>query len=67
MRHLRLNLMAAADAGLLSSASFAQTVTTIDGHYYKLVPLKRPSSNAEVVTVISNGARRAFPRVRIAG
>ncbi|MGO9419670.1 hypothetical protein [Roseiarcus sp.] len=61
MSHLRLILTAAAAVGLLSSTASAQTIATIDGHYYKLVPLKRPSPNAEVVTVVPNEATASVP------
>jgi hypothetical protein len=39
MNSARLVLVATA-IGLLTSAASAQTIATMDGHYYKLVPLK---------------------------
>jgi hypothetical protein len=55
MNSLRLVLFATA-IGLLTSVTSAQTVATMDGHYYKLVPLKGPLLQPPMVTVIPGGA-----------
>jgi hypothetical protein len=57
MNSLRLVLFATA-IGLLTSVASAQTIATMDGHYYKLVPLKGPLQQpaSGMVTVIPEGA-----------
>ncbi len=58
MRHLRVGLLMAASIGLLSMAApvSAQVVSTPDGHYYRLVPVKRHGAAAEMVNVIPGQA-----------
>jgi hypothetical protein len=57
MNSARLVLLATA-IGLLASAASATTIATMDGRYYKLVPLKGPlpRNPAEVVAVAPEGA-----------
>jgi hypothetical protein len=63
MNSVRLVLLATA-IGLLTSPASAQTIATMDGHYYKLVPLKgpMPRNPTEVVTVIPEGATANVPQ-----
>ena len=60
MRYLRLGLLAAASSGLIAivAPASAQVVATPDGHYYRLVPAKRPASATapEMVNVIPEQA-----------
>jgi hypothetical protein len=57
MNYTRSVLLAAAAVGLLAFPASAQTIATMDGHYYKLVPLKGlPRTPSEVVTVIPQEA-----------
>jgi hypothetical protein len=60
MRYVRLGLLATASIGLISIGmpASAQVVTTPDGHYYRLVPVKRPASATapEMVNVIPEQA-----------
>jgi hypothetical protein len=66
MNHARLVFLAAATVGLLTCAASAQTVATMDGHYYKLVPLKGvPRYPAEMVTVIPEGATASVPQASL--
>lgn len=62
MHSARLVLLAAA-IGLLAPAASAETIATMDGQYYKLVPLKGrlPRNPSEVVTVIPAGATASVP------
>jgi len=63
MSYTRLVLLTAAVLGLLTCAASAETVATMDGHYYKLVPLRAlPRSPAELVTVIPEGATASVPQ-----
>jgi hypothetical protein len=63
MNHARSVLLAAAAVGLLAFPASSQTITTMDGHYYKLVPLKGlPRYPAEMVTVIPEGATASVPQ-----
>ena len=64
MSSVRVGLLATAVVGLLTSASYAQTVVTMDGHYYKLVPLRGalPRSAAEALTVIPSEATASVPQ-----
>ena len=65
MGYARLVLLAAAAAGLLAFPASAQTIATMDGHYYKLVPLKGiPRYSSEVVTVIPGGATASVPEAK---
>lgn len=67
MSYARLVLLGAAALGLLTCAASAETVATMDGHYYKLVPLKGlPRSPSEVVTVIPEGATASVPQASLA-
>jgi hypothetical protein len=60
MRYVRLGLLATASIGLMAivAPASAQVVATPDGHYYRLVPAKRPLSGTapEVVNVIPEQA-----------
>jgi hypothetical protein len=60
MKYVRLGLLATASIGLIAvlAPASAQVVTTPDGHYYRLVPAKRPVSGMapEVVNVIPEQA-----------
>ena len=60
MRYVTLGLLATASIGLLAivTPASAQVVTTPDGHYYRLVPVKRPASATapEMVNVIPEQA-----------
>ena len=57
MRPVRLVLLAIA-VGLLASAASAETIATMDGQYFKLVPLRGPPPQAQsdVVTIVPAGA-----------
>jgi hypothetical protein len=48
MTYLRTAFLATTAVGLMALATpaFAEVITTPDGHYYKLVPLKVPSPGA---------------------
>jgi hypothetical protein len=62
MSSARSVLPAAAAVGLLALPASAETIATIDGHYYKLVPLKViPRYSGEVVTVIPEAATASVP------
>ena len=66
MGYARLVLLAAAAVGLLAFPASAQTIATMDGHYYKLVPLKGiPRYSSEVVTVIPGGATASVPEASL--
>jgi hypothetical protein len=66
MSYARLVLLAAAAVGLLAFPAAAQTIATMDGHYYKLVPLKRlPRYPSELVTVIPQGATANVPQASL--
>jgi hypothetical protein len=58
MRYARLALLATASIGLIAvlAPASAQVVATPDGHYYRLVPVKRPSGAPELVNVIPEQA-----------
>ena len=60
MRYVRLGLLATASIGLIAilAPASAQVVATPDGHYYRLVPVKRPASRLapEMVNVIPEQA-----------
>jgi hypothetical protein len=60
MRYVRLGLLATASIGLIAvlAPASAQVVTTPDGHYFRLVPVKRPTSHLvpEMVNVIPEQA-----------
>jgi hypothetical protein len=58
----RLVLLATA-IGLLAPVASAQTIATMDGHYYKLVPLRGPlpRNASQVVTVIPETATASVP------
>lgn len=60
MRYVRLGLLATACIGLIAvlAPASAQVVSTPDGHYYRLVPAKRPVSGTapEMVNVIPEQA-----------
>jgi hypothetical protein len=60
MRYVWVGLLAAASIGLMAivAPASAQVVTTPDGHYYRLVPVKRPASATapEMVNVIPEQA-----------
>jgi hypothetical protein len=66
MRYLRKALLATAAIGLMATAApaSAQIVSTPDGHYYKLVPLKGalPGTAPETITIIPNGATASVPQ-----
>jgi hypothetical protein len=49
MRQVRIALLAAAAAGAIGLAvpAFAEIVSTPDGHYYRLVPVKAPPAGTE--------------------
>ena len=57
---MRLGLLATAGIGLIATLApaSAQVVATPDGHYYRMVPVKRPVSGTapEVVSVIPEQA-----------
>jgi hypothetical protein len=50
MTYLRTAFLATTAVGLMALATpaFAEIITTPDGHYYKLVPLKAPPPGAAV-------------------
>jgi hypothetical protein len=60
MRYVRVALLATAAIGLMAIAApaSAETVSTPDGHYYKLVPAKAPlyGTVPEMVTIIPGQA-----------
>ena len=59
MTNLRAALVATTAMGLMALATpaFAEIITTPDGHYYKLVPLKAPPPGASsVIMAIPEGA-----------
>ena len=60
MARLRATVLATMAVGLMALATpaFAEIITTPDGHYYKLVPLKAPPPGAasSVVMAIPEGA-----------
>jgi hypothetical protein len=64
MRYVGLAFLAAAAVGLtpLAPACAAEIVTTPDGHYYRLVPLKGPLPNASQVTIIPGEATASVPQ-----
>ena len=63
MSYARLVLLPVLAVGLSSVAASAETVTTTDGHYYKLVPLSGlPRAPSEVVPVIPQGAVASVPQ-----
>jgi hypothetical protein len=64
MSYTRLVLLATAAIGLSTFAASGQTIATMNGHYYKLVPLRGPlpRSPAKVVTVIPEGATASVPQ-----
>jgi hypothetical protein len=66
MSYVRIALLATAAIGVMAVAApaSAQVVTTSDGQYYKLVPLRRPLPRTapEMVTVIPNGATASVPQ-----
>ena len=55
MTNLRTAFLATTAVGLMALATpaFAEVITTPDGHYYKLVPLKAPPPGAASSVVIS--------------
>jgi hypothetical protein len=66
MRYARSVLLAAMAVGLLAFPASAETIATMDGHYYKLVPLKGiPRYPSEVVTVIPEGATASVPQASL--
>jgi hypothetical protein len=66
MSYARSVLLAAAAVGLLAFPASAETIATMDGHYYKLVPLKRiPRYPSEMVTVIPEGATASVPQASL--
>jgi hypothetical protein len=66
MSYARLVLLAAGAIGLLAFPASAETIATMDGHYYKLVPLKAfPRYPSEVVTVIPEGATASVPQASV--
>jgi hypothetical protein len=59
MTYLRTAFLATTAVGLMALATpaFAEIITTPDGHYYKLVPLKAPPPGASsVIMAIPEGA-----------
>jgi hypothetical protein len=60
MRYVRFGLLATASIGLIAivAPASAQVVATPDGHYYRLVPAKRPAAGTapEMVNVIPEQA-----------
>jgi hypothetical protein len=64
MSYTRLVLLATAAIGLSTFAASGQTIATMNGQYYKLVPLKGalPRSPTEVVTVIPEGTTASVPQ-----
>src|ERR1700722_11991129 len=67
MRYVRLSVLATASLGLIAilAPASAQVVATPDGHYYRLVPVKRPVSGTapEIVNVIPEQATASVPPV----
>jgi hypothetical protein len=53
MRYVRLSVLATASMGLIAilAPASAQVVATPDGHYYRMVPVKRPASRTAPVIV----------------
>jgi hypothetical protein len=63
MKYVRSVLLAATAVGLLAFPASAQTIATMDGHYYRLVPLKgAPRYRAEVATVIPAESTASVPQ-----
>jgi len=64
MSYTRLLLLATAAIGLSTFAASGQTIATMNGQYYKLVPLRGPlpRSPAKVVTVIPERATASVPQ-----
>jgi hypothetical protein len=60
MTYLRTAFLATTAVGLMALATpaFAEIITTPDGHYYKLVPLKAPPPGAasSAIMAIPEGA-----------
>jgi hypothetical protein len=60
MRYVRLSVLATASMGLITilAPASAQVVATPDGHYYRMVPVKRPTSRTApmIVNVIPEQA-----------
>ena len=60
MTNLRTAFLATTAVGLraLATPAFAEVITTPDGHYYRLVPLKAPplSAASSVIVAIPQGA-----------
>lgn len=60
MRSRRLALLTTASIGLMTivGSASAQVVATPDGHYYRMVPVKRPASGTapEMINVIPDQA-----------
>ena len=67
MTNLHTAFLATAAVGLMALATpaFAEVITTLDGHYYKLVPLKAPPPGAasSVVMAIPEGATASVASV----
>jgi hypothetical protein len=67
MSYIGLGLLATASIGLTAivTPASAQVVTTPDGHYYRLVPVKRPGLGTarEMVNVIPEQATASVPPV----
>ena len=58
MTYLRTAFLATTAVGLMALATpaFAEIITTPDGHYYKLVPLKAPPPRAASSVLIPEDA-----------
>jgi hypothetical protein len=60
----RATVLATTAVGLMALAmpAFAEVITTPDGHYYKLIPLKaRPGQASSVVMAVPEGATANVP------
>jgi hypothetical protein len=67
MTHIRVALLATAAIGLMALATpaSAQVVSTADGHYYKLVPLKGPlpGETPRTVMLMPEGAAASAAQI----
>jgi hypothetical protein len=64
MACLRATFLATTAVGLMALATpaFAEVIMTLDGHYYRLIPLKAPPGQASsVVMAIPEGATANVP------
>ena len=69
MACLRATFLATTAVGLMALATpaFAEVIMTLDGHYYRLIPLKAPPGQASSVVMAIPEGRRRTSRRRLRG